>query len=181
MVSPSLDPVGLPDEVLGRHAFEHHRGSLLVGDAVRQHDQAIRWHDPHLGIGALRAARIGNAVADLHVRHAWADRLDHTSRLRTEAAWQGGWVRARPHIGIDIVEADGRVPDTGFTRPGLADVNLFPDENLRPSGLMEANCVGHDVVPFGATLRLHLRIRLKVRKGVTSCISVHKTGRPTYP
>jgi hypothetical protein len=30
---------------------------------------------------------------------------------------------------------------------------------------MEANCVGHDVVPFGARLRLHLRKRLKVCKG----------------
>jgi hypothetical protein len=33
-----LDPIGLPDEVLGRHALEHHCGSLLVGDAVWQHD-----------------------------------------------------------------------------------------------------------------------------------------------
>ena len=127
-----LDLVGLPDEVLGRHALEHHRGRLLIGDAVRQHDQAIRRHDPLLGIGAVGAARIGDAVADLHVGDARADRLDHAGRLRPEAAWQGGRVDARPHIGIDVVEADRRVPDTGFARPGLADVDLLPDENLGP-------------------------------------------------
>ena len=48
-----LDLVGLPDEVLGRHALEHHRRRLLIGDAVRQHDQAIRRHYPLFGIGAL--------------------------------------------------------------------------------------------------------------------------------
>ena len=160
-----LDLVGLPDQVLGRHALEHHRGRLLIGDAVRQHDQAIRRHDPHLRIGALGAARIGNAITDLYVSDARTDRLDHAGRLCTKAAWQGGRIRARAHIGVDIVEADGRVPDTGFSRPWLADVDLLPDENLGPSGLMEANCVGHDAVPFGASSRLHLRGRLKVCKG----------------
>jgi len=92
-------------------------GSLLIGDAVREHDQAIRRHDPHLCIGALRTARIGNAVADLHVRHAGADRLDHASSLRAEAARQGRRVCTQSHIGVDIVEADGRVPDTSLTRP----------------------------------------------------------------
>ncbi len=55
--------------------------------------------------------------------------------------------------------------DSGFSRPWLADVNLLPDENLRPSGLMEAHCVGHDVVPFEAYLRPHDKRRLKVCKG----------------
>jgi hypothetical protein len=164
-----LDHVGLPDEVLSRHALEHHRGRLLIGDAVRKHDQAIRRHDPHLRIGALRAARIGNAITDIYVGDAWADRLDHASRLCAKAAWQGGRVGARAHVGVDIVEANGRVPDTGFTRPWRADINLLPDENLRPPVLMEANCVGHDVVPFGARLRLHLRKRLKVCKGSSLC------------
>jgi hypothetical protein len=62
------------------------------------------------------------------------------------------------------------VPDTSFTRPWLSDVNLLPDENLGPSGLMEAYCeaycMGHDAVPFEARLRPQLRRRLKVCKEV---------------
>jgi hypothetical protein len=159
-----LDLVGLPDEVLGGHALEHHRGRLLIGDAIRQHDQAIRRHDPLFGIGALGPTRVGDAVADLYVCDARTDRLDHAGRFCTKAAWEGGRIRARAHISVNIVEADGCVPDTSFTRPGLAEVNLLPDENLRPSGLMEENCVGHDAVPFGVSSPLQDRRRLKVCK-----------------
>jgi hypothetical protein len=144
------------------HALEHHRGSLLIGDAVREHDQAIRRHDPLFGIGALGPTRVGDAVADLYVSDAQTDRLDHASRLCAKATWERRWVCARSHIGVDIVEADGRVPDTGFTWPWLTDIDLQPDENFGPSGLMEAYCVGHDAVPFDASSRLQDRRRLKV-------------------
>ena len=58
----TLDAVGLPDEVLGRQTLQHHRGGLVVRDAVRQHHQPVGRNDPDLGVSPGRSSHIGNAI-----------------------------------------------------------------------------------------------------------------------
>ena len=48
---------------------------------------------PHLGIGAGRAARVGHAIAGLNQVTSFADRLDHAGALRPRPLGSGSGYR----------------------------------------------------------------------------------------
>lgn len=76
----------LANQILRRHALEHHRGALLIADAVRQDNQAVGGHNPRFGISALRSVAVGDAIARLDVDDARTDFLDDAGAFGAEPA-----------------------------------------------------------------------------------------------
>ena len=44
--------------------------------------------------------------------------------------------------------ADGGVANASLAGAGLADIDLFPDQNVRPAGFVKANGMRHSVAPL---------------------------------
>src|SRR5713101_1224676 len=101
-----------------------------------------------------RPAGIGDAVTHLDLADARADLLDNSGAFRAESARQLRRIDAGAEIGVDVVEADGGLAQADLTGAGFADFDIFPDENLRAAGLVEANRVDHVVfLSVAASLR----------------------------
>src|SRR4029079_3849306 len=75
-----LDLVGLVDQVLHRHALEHHAGRLLVRDFGRQFARGICGTQPLRCVSAERPDK-GHAVANLDVSNAGPHRRDFAGAL----------------------------------------------------------------------------------------------------
>ena len=75
---------GPAQEVLRRHALQHHRGGGVVIDPVRQLDHELDVGEPLLGVVA-EGDDVGDAVAGLEARDALADLDDLAGRLVAEA------------------------------------------------------------------------------------------------
>ena len=142
-----FDPIGLADEILHRQALQHHRRGCLVVNVVGQLDQAIRWNQPLIGIGAGRCASIGDAVAGFQIGDAGPGLLDNASRLAAEPARQRDRIKSGPVVDIYKVQSHRGVPDARFARAGLAQFDFLPDQNFRPAGFMKANGMRHGVIP----------------------------------
>jgi hypothetical protein len=74
------------------------------------------------------------------------------------------------------------VANTGFSRSRLANVDLLPDENVRPSGLMEANGKAW-WIPVRDRLLPYLRRQRMVGKGDDEQSAPRSSGnwRLSYP
>jgi hypothetical protein len=83
-----LEPPGLAEQVLHGQALQQHRGAGLEGDGVRQVHQVLGRHQAQRAVGAVRARRVGHAVAHLHMGDALADRFDHARPFLPQAARQ---------------------------------------------------------------------------------------------
>jgi hypothetical protein len=140
----------LTDQVLRGQALQHHGRALLVADALGQYDQALGRHDARFGIGALRAADIGDVVAGLDVADAGADLLDHAGCFGAEPARQRHGVEAAADIGLDIVEADRGVAHARLARAGFADGDFFPVQNFGAAGLVETDGMRHGGSPLSS-------------------------------
>ena len=139
-----LHDVGLADEVLGGHALEHHGRGLLVADAVGQGDQHLGGGRAAVGVGA-EGGGVGHALAGLHLGDAVAHGLDHAGTLVAGGEGQaaGGRVEAGAEVGVDEVEAHGRLPDQGLAGAGLAGVELLELEHLGAAMLGYPDPPGH--------------------------------------
>ena len=63
-----LNLVGPPQQVLGGHAFQHHRGRGFEGNTLGQDDEAVGRHGAHLGISAGSATGISDAITCFDLR-----------------------------------------------------------------------------------------------------------------
>ena len=132
-------------QVLGGHALEHHRRGLAVVDAVGELDQPFCGHEAGLRIGPRRPG-VGDAGAGGEIIDAVADGLDDARRLHADGRRKRRQ-RIEPGAVVDVdeVEADGGVPDTRLAGAGIADRDLLPDHLLGAAGLVNADCLGHEL------------------------------------
>ena len=136
-----LHPVGAAQQILGGHALEHHAGGGFLGDGGGQLHQPFRRHDAALGIGAVGRAGIADPVADRALGDAVADRLHRARTLDADDERQlrhrPGMRHAAPVVGVDIVHADGAVPDQHLARTRLAGRPVLPAENVGRAFLVD--------------------------------------------
>ena len=139
MVCPLLDLEGAAQQIPSGHALQHHGGGLLVADPVGHRHQAIRGHQPLLGIGAKGRCCVGDPVPDLEIVDPLAD-LQNLAR-RFEAGGEGeagGGIETGSEIDVDEIEADGGLFQSSLPRTGLRDLNILVAQNVRPAGLVNA-------------------------------------------
>ena len=122
--------VGAMEQILRRHALQHHRRRLIGFDRVRQDDDPIGGHVATLGVGSKDAA-VGDTVTRLDVDHAAADRLDQTGTFHADDRRETRiFVEAGPEINVDEVYPDGKMADQEFARPRGRARHVFPQEDL---------------------------------------------------
>ena len=145
----ALQRIDLAEQVLRRHALHHQRRGGAVGDALGQRDQHVGRHHAHVGIGALRAEQVADAVAGLDVGDAGAHRLDDADGVGAEAVGQRQRIAAGAEIDVDEVDRHVGVAHARLAGPGLADLDRLELEHFGAAGLVEADGVGHDMSPWG--------------------------------
>lgn len=138
-----LHAIGAPQQVLRGEPLQHHRRTLLEADRVRQFHQALGRHVAHFGVGAERAAGIGDAVAHRDIGHALADRLHHARALQADTRRQADRIQAGPVVGIDVVETDRVVAHARLARSRSGQIHRLPLQDFGTAGLMEADGVAH--------------------------------------
>ena len=92
---------------------------------IGNRDQYVGRHDAHVGIGALRSEQIADAVADLDVGHAGANRLDHADGVGAEPVRQRQRITSGAEVNVDEVHGDVAVAHARLAGPRIADVDLF--------------------------------------------------------
>jgi len=109
-----------------------------------------------LRIGAERAGAVGDPVAGLDVGDPFADGLDDAGTFGTRNVGElRRRIEARPVVGVDVVQPDGRVADAGLAGAGIADLDILPFEDFGPAGFMHANGFGHgSCLPAGEAAEL---------------------------
>src|SRR5437868_5803494 len=88
--------------------------------AIFSFDVTVRGPKEYLRVGADRS-RVRNAVTNLEVLHFRADRLDDARALRAEDEGKRHRVESAAVIRVDVVQADGGIPDPDLARSRLAD------------------------------------------------------------
>ncbi len=141
---PRPHRVGEVQEVVRGHAFQHHRGGLLVAHLRGDLDDAVGRDQALLCIGADGCGRIGDAVAHLQIADLGAERLDHAAALAAEHARQRELVEARAVVGIDEIEADGGVAHAHLACARRTDFHRLPLHHLGAAVLVYAYGMGHD-------------------------------------
>ena len=111
-----LHLVGTPQQVLHRHALEHHAGGLFVADLVRQLHRPVGWQQPLGRIGPERR-HIADAIADLDVADPGPDGDDFARPLIAgdERQPDRRGIHAAAEIGVDEIDAAGVVFDLDLT------------------------------------------------------------------
>ncbi len=140
-------PVDAPQQVVGRHAAQHHRGGGALLDVVRQLHQARGRHDAGLGIGPGRRRGIGHPVAFLEGRHPFPHVLHHARGLHAQAARQGRQrVESGAEVDVDEVQAHGGLAQAHLAGSGFTHLDGFPAHDLGAAGLVDSDCMGHGVL-----------------------------------
>ena len=96
-----------------RHALQHQRRGGFVVDVVGQRDDRVGRQRAHVDVRARRRAGVGDAIA----RQQVARRLRRRRARRPPPPCPGGAggssirYSPAPHVDVDVVDADRRVPD----------------------------------------------------------------------
>ncbi len=134
--------VGLPQQVLGGQALEHHHGADLVGDRFGQVDEEAGGDVALLRIGAERRP-VGDPVPHGEFRDFGSHRDDVARGLVAEDEGQRVRVDALALIDVDEVEADGTLPDPDLAGGGRGEVEVLDRQDLRSAELVNPNRPGH--------------------------------------
>jgi hypothetical protein len=120
----------------GGHALEDGCRGDVGGDRIRDRRNAVGWCDTVLGIGA---DGVGGRHLVTHARcgHAFAHRRNGAGHLGTEDERQLMWVRSRPKVGVDEIDADRLGFDQHLTGPGGGPRLLHVGKDLRSAGFLD--------------------------------------------
>ena len=141
-----LHRIGAADQVLRRHALQHHRRGGLEIDAVGHLHQTVGGDHP-LGRIAAQRAGIGDAVAGLHGGHACADSHHRAGALLADdQRHHRRLVQARPEIHVDVVEPDRLLLDQRLALSGLGARHVLPFHHLGTARRVDADGLDHDVL-----------------------------------
>ncbi len=130
-----------------RHALEHHRGRLLVGDSLRHLDHPLGGHE---ALGAVRAGqpRIGDAVAFLEALYARANGLHHARRLVSGDRGRLHRVQPGALVDVDEVHPDRGMADAHLPGAGVGDWDIVELQHFRAALTVETDCLGHALLPW---------------------------------
>ena len=122
------------------------RGGGLVGNALRQFDETVCCDYPLASVSA-QARNVGDAVAKLEIRHAFAQAYDFTCALiaRRERK-RGHGIGPAAEIGVNEIDADRMVADMHFSALGGRRFDIVDPHDLRFAGLEYADSLGHGVL-----------------------------------
>jgi hypothetical protein len=129
---------------VGGEPLEEERRGILVGEAVRQRDEPVGRVVPGLGVGPCRAVHIADALPDGEARHARAQGFHEAGGLEARHGGKGHGVGSAPLVDVDVVHADGPVPDPRLSGARIRQGRLHPGEHLGPSGGLELDLMVHD-------------------------------------
>ena len=135
-------PIGSAQQELGRQAFEHERGALLVADCGRQSDQSRGGNVAPLAIGAATRAHVGHTLPEPQATHTAPERNDDAGRL---ASWRFGQrprIQAAAIIDIDEIDADRGVAQLHFPAPWRRQALRLPLQHFGPAVLTKHDGVG---------------------------------------
>jgi hypothetical protein len=125
------------------------RRPLLKRDAVRKRVDLPLFGQRELGVATRRAVRI-DAIADLHARHAGAERRHDTAEIAARRVRERRFARicAGAHVGLDRVDANRVHPDQDLTRAGGGIGGVFELQHLRSAELAHDDGF-HEVILAG--------------------------------
>ena len=173
VVAPDL--VGAAQQVVRRQPFEHQRCGLLVADRSRNFDEAIGRDIAQIRVASRLAEHIGHPVADPEATHAAPDGRHRARRLAAETTWQRHRIKTAPVVDIDEVETDGGVTHRDFARGRRTRVEIFEDQYLRATGLVQPDGLRHAGQSADSSVS-------PVRMRITRSMSVMKIlPSPTLP
>jgi hypothetical protein len=138
------DLEGAVEQILHGHALEHHRGGLLIGNVVRQFHRAIG-RQQAFGRVAAERHHIGDAVADLDVGNARADRGHLSGAFVTgdEGHADRRGIHADAEIRVDEIDAAGILLDLDLALPRRRDFNIVQCQNVGTAMFVYAHCCDH--------------------------------------
>ena len=126
-------------EIVGGKALQHHSGSCLQTQGVRNEDSYIRWHGDELGVTS-EVTRPRHPITREKLGDCSTDRPDDSRSLETRGVGKSKGVKAFTLVDINEVDPcrvdinDDVTLATGRLR------HLRGNEDLRPSGLGHNNC-----------------------------------------
>ena len=135
------------NEILHRASLQHHRRRLLVADPVGNPHELLRRDQPALRVAAEVHA-VDDAIADSHLGHAVADRLDDAGAFIADGQRERRRrVEPGSEVDVDVVEPDRRLPDQRLARSRIGDLDRLPAQNVRAAGFVNAHRVCHRSLP----------------------------------
>ena len=133
-----LHAIGLPEQILRGQALEHHGGGLIVGDVVPQRDEVLDVDVAGLRIGAW-GGDVGDAVADLEIRHAGTDGRHLAGAFAAGGEGQLRRVEAVAEVHVEVIDADGVVTDLRLAFAGGRQLDVLEFHHLGTAGLVNTN------------------------------------------
>ncbi len=143
---------GAVQQILDRHALEHHAGGLLIVDRVRQLDGAIRRQVAFGRIGAERH-HIADAVAHLEVGDARPQRQNLSGAFVAgdERQSERRGIEPAAKIRVDEIDAAGMVLDAHLALAGRRQLDVLVGQDFGPAVFVHPHRCDHD-----ALLRLEM-------------------------
>ena len=92
------------------------------------------------GIGAR--GHIADPVSDLYIGYAFAHGLDQTSAFAARREGKLRRIEAGAIIGVDEVEADGRLAHQSLAGAWLFRLERFLLQDVGSASFMDADCIG---------------------------------------
>jgi hypothetical protein len=141
---PPLDVEGPADEVLDGHPPQQGGGRDAVRNPLGQAHQAVGGNDAPLGVRPRRARGVGHALARRELGDALAGFFDDAGRLHADAVRQARQgIEARPMVGVDEVDPDGRLEEQDLARARLARIERLEAQHLGTARLVDADGAAH--------------------------------------
>ena len=132
-----------PQQILRRHALQHHRRPGGEIDAIGQLHQLVRGNAALGRIGTDRPAGIGNPVAHRHLGHARADRQHGAGRFHAQRGRQRGLVQPGAEIDVDIVQPHRAMLHQRLTRCRIGRGHILPTHHIGAAMGVNSNRFGH--------------------------------------
>ena len=113
----------------GGHALQQGGGRRALIHALGDPHRASRIYEVEVGIGANGPRGEGHPVPWGEPLNALPRGEDLASTLHTQSGGQLQGIEARPVVGVDIVDADGHLPDQDLAgaRPGVGELDEVED------------------------------------------------------
>ena len=111
-------------------------------------DDARGRNIPRLRIGADGAVAIGDTVPHLEACHALPHFLNNAHGLLAETGRQFHGIEAGAMVGINVIQADGRLLNADFAGFRLAKVHVHQLHDFRPACLLNSNSFCHAFPAF---------------------------------
>ena len=131
------------DQKLSGAAFQYACRSNLVADIVGYQEQACSLNIARSRICAKRRTETADAVADLPICHALAQRFDNARCLQPKSARERYRINTAPVISVDEVKANRSIAHPHFARTRRRQFDVYPVYDCWPANFNNLCCPFH--------------------------------------